>query len=97
MSEGHVQSLTSLIERVSAKAAAESVELQEAKAREEHWYRKYKAADAKLNKLWGLVERISQWDQLNPPAPQSDLPWLKKLVEEAWSVLRGAADPPPGE
>ncbi len=25
---------------------------------------------------------LDQWDQLNPPAPMSDLPWVRKVVDD---------------
>lgn len=33
------------------------------------------------------LQQISRWDCLNPPRPEllADLPWLKKLVDEALS------------
>lgn len=36
-------------------------------------------------KYRNALQQISQWDCLNPPCPDllADLPWLKKLVDDA--------------
>jgi uncharacterized coiled-coil DUF342 family protein len=41
------------------------------------------AAQAECRRLRETLQRISEWDSLNPPAPNSDFPWLKQLVDTA--------------
>lgn len=36
-----------------------------------------------IERLRAALQRISEWDSLNPPDPRSDFPWLKRLVDEA--------------
>jgi hypothetical protein len=42
---------------------------------------------ADLKKRTDALRTIQQWDCLNPPNPEllMDLPWLKRLVDEALS------------
>jgi len=41
------------------------------------------AAVAEAERLRGILRRIGEWDQLNPPRPGSDFPWLRELVDDA--------------
>lgn len=43
------------------------------------------ALKAEIERLKKTLERIQEWDYINPPDPQSDGPWLKRLVDEALS------------
>lgn len=41
------------------------------------------ASQAEAAKLREALEVILKWDSLNPPAPGTDFPWLKTVVDEA--------------
>lgn len=34
-------------------------------------------------RLRSVLRTVQQWDSLNPPAPSTDFPWLRKLVDDA--------------
>jgi hypothetical protein len=39
--------------------------------------------DREIERLRGILRQIGAWDQINPPQPMSDGPWLRGLVDEA--------------
>lgn len=43
------------------------------------------AKRSEADRLKAALRKIQQWDCLNPPRPEllADLPWLKRLVDEA--------------
>lgn len=45
----------------------------------------YEDLQERCNRLEAALERIAEWDCLNPPRPElcADHPWLKRLVDEA--------------
>jgi hypothetical protein len=69
-------------------------ELLRLKAECGHWQRKWAEGREEIDRLRAALIRIQGWDCLNPPRQDllHDLPWLRRLVDEALGAGQGRPD-----
>jgi hypothetical protein len=72
-------------------AVAESLQL---RSECDHWQRKWAEGREEVDRLRAVLTRIQGWDCLNPPRQDllHDLPWLRRLVDEALGAGQGRPD-----
>jgi hypothetical protein len=80
-----------LIGAGESDAVAESLQL---RSERDHWQRKWAEGREEVGRLRAALMRIQEWDCLNPPRQDllHDLPWLRRLVDEALGAGQGRPD-----
>jgi hypothetical protein len=69
-------------------------ELLQLRSERDHWQRKWVEGREEIDRLRAALTRIQGWDCLNPPRHDllHDLPWLRRLVDEALGAGQGRPD-----
>jgi hypothetical protein len=80
-----------LIGAADSDAVAESLQL---RSERDHWQRKWAEGREEADRLRTALIRIQKWDCLCPPRQDllHDLPWLRRLVDEALGAGQGRSD-----